>query len=60
MNDCAISNNGFKSLHELYSIAVVPKLVRAVTQIKVSIMSYCPQEIFFAFQVENFFCSDRT
>jgi len=39
---------------------VVPKLVRAVTQIKVSIMSYYPQLKFFTLQVENFFCSDRS
>ena len=30
-----------------------PKLVRAITQINVSVMSYYPQLKFFAFQVEN-------
>jgi len=39
---------------------VVPKLVRAITQIKVSIVSYYPKKMFFIFQVENFFCSDHS
>jgi len=46
--------------HNLSFRTVVPKLFRAVTQIKVSVMSYYLQKKFFAFQVEKFFCSDRS
>ena len=38
--------------------AVVPKLFRTVTRIKVAIISYYPQWKVFAFHVENFFSSD--
>jgi len=40
--------------------SVIPKLVRAITQSKVSTMPYYPQQKFFVFDVENLFCTDRS
>jgi len=39
---------------------VVPKLFRTVTQIKVAIMFYYPQQNLFAFYIANVFSSDRS
>jgi len=42
------------------SIAVVPKLGQAITQIKVSIMSYLPSIKIFRISRRKFLCSDRS